>query len=46
MEASGEPQRINREVNFTPLPGNLQLDFAPVVLELISRLGFEANRSF
>lgn len=23
MEASGEPQRINREVNFTPLPSNL-----------------------
>ncbi|SQK58428.1 Uncharacterised protein [Escherichia coli] len=46
MEAAGEPRRINREVNFTSLPGNLYLDFAPVVLELVSWLGFEANRSF
>lgn len=28
MEAAGEPQRINREVNFAPFPGNLHLDFA------------------
>lgn len=45
MEAAGEPQRINRKVNFAPLPGNLHLNFAPVVLELISRLSFEANSS-
>ncbi|KDA80571.1 hypothetical protein AC03_4767 [Escherichia coli 3-073-06_S3_C1] len=23
MEATGEPQRINRKVNFAPLPGNM-----------------------
>ncbi len=39
MEAAGEPQRINRKVNFAPLPGNLPLNFAPVVLELVSWLG-------
>ena len=46
MEAAGAPQRINRKVNFAPLPGNLHLNFAPVVLELVSRLSFEANCSF
>lgn len=46
MEAAGEPRRINRKVNFAPLPGNLHLSFAPVVLELVSKLSFEANCSF
>lgn len=46
MEAAGEPQRINRKVNFAPLPGNLHLNFAPVMLELVSVLSFEANCSF
>lgn len=43
MEATGEPQYIDCEVDFAPLPGNLHLNFAPVVLELTSRLGFEAH---
>ncbi|EYZ93574.1 hypothetical protein BW79_16105 [Escherichia coli O119:H4 str. 03-3458] len=36
MEAAGEPQRINRKVNFAPEPGNLHLNFASVMLELVS----------
>lgn len=43
MEATGEPQRINREVNFASLPGDLHLNFVPVVLQLVTGLGFEAD---
>lgn len=46
MEASGESQRINREVNFRPLPGNLYLDFAPVMLELVSGQVFVRSEQF
>ncbi len=42
MEATGEPQRVNREVNFASLPGDLHLNFAPVVLQLVTGLSFEA----
>lgn len=44
MEATGELHHINREVNFASLPGDLHLNFAPVVLQLVTGLGFEADR--
>ena len=43
MEATREPQSVNREVNFASLPGDFHLDFAPVVLKLITGLSFEAD---
>ena len=43
MEATGESQRINREVNFASLPGAPHLNFAPVMLQLVTGPGFEAN---
>lgn len=44
MEATGVPQCVNREVNFASLSGHFNLYFAPVMLQLVTWLGFEANR--